>query len=85
MAEIRSLYGVDIHQSVAREDVVAFLENVLERARAGEVIGVGVAALHNNFEASYAVVGGVGGYSMLGALDMIRAEIVEINRDEDGF
>ena len=83
MAEIRYLHGADIHQKVANPNTVSFLEGLLERARSGEIIGVAVAVLHDDFTASSAVVGGVGGYSMLGALEMIRHDLVEVNRGDD--
>jgi hypothetical protein len=83
MAEIRSLYGADIHQKQANPDTVAFLEALLEKARSGEIIGVAASILHDDFTASCAVVGGVGSYSMLGALEMARQDLVEINRSDD--
>lgn len=56
------------------------LRDLLERAEAGELVGVGLAARYENGEASYHVAGHVGGFSMSGALDMVRAELVDINR-----
>ena len=65
------------------EVCVDVLRDLLQRAEAGEVTGVGLAALHCNGDASYHVAGHIGGFSMLGALDMVRAELVEINKVDE--
>jgi hypothetical protein len=54
------------------------LEYVLERARAGEVIGVGVIALHADRLSSWRVGGLVGSHSMVGAATMLQAHLVQL-------
>ncbi len=64
------------------EPCVNTLRDLLERAEAGEVIGVGIAAVHHDGDASYYLAGCVGGFGMQGALDMVRADLTDINRGE---
>ena len=62
------------------ENCVIVLRDLLARAEAGEITGIGAAVVHCDGLASYHVGGFVGGYSVLGALDMIRADLIDINR-----
>jgi len=59
------------------------LRELLARAEAGEVTGICAAVVHCDGLASYHIGGFVGGYSALGALDMIRADLIEINRGDE--
>lgn len=59
----------------------AVLTKWLEMAKSGEIVGVAMAALHHDGCGSWAVGGTVGGYSMLGALEIAKADLLEINRD----
>ena len=63
------------------EAVVSVLERWLEAARSGEVIGVAIALLDYDGCGRWAVAGTVGGYSMLGALEVARADLLEVMRD----
>lgn len=77
---IVSLHGKPTGQREVSKVCVDALRDLLERAQAGEVVGVGLAALHCDGEASYHLCGRVGGYSMQGAVEMVRADLVDINR-----
>lgn len=81
MSEVVSLTGGLTHQREVVPNCVSVLEDLLERARAGEIVGVAVAGLYYDATAAYWVGGRVGGYGMIGALEMIRADLVEINRE----
>lgn len=48
--------------------LVAFLEEVLERTKSGEIQGVVISCMYNDLTADYLMVGRVGGHSMVGAL-----------------
>ena len=63
------------------EAVVSVLEKWLEAARSGEVIGVAIALLDYDWCGRWSVAGVVGGYSMLGALEVARADLLEVMRD----
>lgn len=65
-------------------DTVAVLEDLLEMARSGEIIGVSVAMMHADRSCAYRVVGVVGGYSMIGAMEMGKQVVIDINLDVVG-
>lgn len=58
------------------------LEEWLAMARAGEIVGVSLVGLTFSGGGCWAVAGKVGGFSMLGALEIIRAELVAVERGE---
>ena len=57
---------------------VAKLKELLERAEAGEITGIVCASLHSDNTASTAVAGMVGPYSLLGAVDMAKSDLVDM-------
>jgi|WetSurMetagenome_2_1015567.scaffolds.fasta_scaffold00090_60 hypothetical protein len=59
-AEIRSLNGDVIDLRQANESVVLRLEDLLERAKSGEIIGLGVVAVYYDLATSHCTVGAVG-------------------------
>jgi len=59
--------------------VVWYLENMLERARSGDIRGVVTVDLDGDGCAAYGVVGSVGGFSMQGALACASAVISDVN------
>ena len=82
MAEnVTAIFGGPTHQPEVNETCVRVLREWLEMAESGEIVGVAMAGLCADHAARYAVGGKVGGYGMLGALDMARADLVEINRE----
>ena len=67
-----------------REPNAACIETIerwLEQARAGEIVGVALAGLGHDGFSQYSVAGKVGGYSMIGALEVAKAELLDIARD----
>lgn len=63
---------------VPQSDVIEALEWLLERARSGEVQTVAVAFMDKDSLASWRVQGLVGGYSFLGAVDMLHHALREM-------
>jgi len=59
---------------------VAALEALLEAARSGEVVGVGVSYLCFDGCASYRVAGSIGGWSFLGSVAAMQAEVCDVAR-----
>lgn len=62
---------------------IDMLESWLEMARSGELIGVTLAGNCFNGCARWGLAGTVGGYSMIGALEIARAELVNVARGEE--
>lgn len=75
---VTSLHGAVVPDGEPNPNCVAKLEELLERAKAGDVTGIALAALHSDNTASTAVVGNVGPYSLLGAVDMARRDLQDI-------
>jgi hypothetical protein len=80
--EVKPLFGGLTYEPEVIESAVNALEAALEAARSGEVVGVAVAMLDCRGMGSYSVAGRIGGYSVIGALEMAKAEIVAVNWDE---
>ena len=80
MSKVVSLTEEPAGKREVSEVCVDTLRDLLQRAEAGEVVGVGLAVLHHDGDASYHVAGRIGGFSMSGALACVQAEICDINR-----
>lgn len=62
---------------------IELLERWLEMAKSGEMIGVVVSGRSFDGCARYGFGGNIGGYSLLGAMEMARADVVAFMRDEE--
>ena len=83
MAEkVISLNGGPLGKPQPNADCIRALEDWLEKARSGQIIGVGMVGLGFNDTGQWAVAGVVGGFSMVGALEIVRDELVKIVRGE---
>lgn len=80
--KVTSLFGGPTGERTVNEIAVAALEELLEKARSGEIVGIAVAALHYDGCGSFQLAGRVGGYSMLGALDEAHSRVMEIVKSE---
>lgn len=73
---------VEIYGGVAKQEpnlaTIAALEEALERAKAGEVVGVGIVYLEHDGAGGYMLSGRVGGFSMLGASQIMSAELTRV-------
>lgn len=75
---VTALRGDKSFTSEPHAGCVAKLRELLERAEAGDLTGVVCASLHSDGTASYTIAGMIGPYSMLGAADMARTELIEL-------
>ena len=82
MTNVVAISGGPIGTPEPNELCVTTLEDWLERARSGEIVGVSLAALHHDGLSSWAVGGKIGGHAMIGALEMARSELVKVNSDD---
>jgi hypothetical protein len=67
--------GADLEPNAG---AIALLEDLLERARAGEVIGVGAVTLHSDRLTSWHLSGRCGGYGMVGAASMLHLAVAAV-------
>lgn len=77
-----SMFGGPTGERQVSDDVIRVLEDLLERAHSGEVIGFSGAVLVHDGCANFYACGMVGGYSMIGALEMAKSEVLDVLRGE---
>jgi len=78
--KVTSLFGGPTGVLAPSEFVIRELEELLEAARSGEVIGMVVAlALHDGCS-RYLIAGTIGGYSLLGSVRLAESELVAMMR-----
>lgn len=81
--KVVGLRGEHIPQRKVNETCVEHLEDLLQKALSGEIIGVGVVTLSYDLHAGYSVGGTCGGYVMVGACEVLKADLLEVARGED--
>ena len=64
-------------------NLIKFLEDTLEMAKAGQVIGMACASISHDLSAQWATVGMVGGFNMVGALDAVKYDVLMTALGED--
>lgn len=77
MSKVESLFGGPVTTREPNAICVDTLRDLLERAEAGEIVGVVVAAVHYDGCATFELGGMLGGYSLLGALEMAKLSLAE--------
>ena len=80
MSEVVAIFGGPTGEPKPNENTIATLESYLEMAKAGEIIGVAVVALCADGLSRYNIGGFIGGYSMLGALDVCKSDVMDTVR-----
>lgn len=65
--------------SEPRPALVEYLEELLERARSGDLQGIVTVGSDADGYASYGLVGACGGFSMQGALACVSTLVAEVN------
>lgn len=81
MTNVTSIFGEPVADGKANEACVEELERLLECAKRGEVIGFAGTYMMQDYTSNYLIAGLAGGFGMLGAVEMIKAELIDINRD----
>lgn len=83
MAEkVTALFGGHTGVPQPDQNCIEVLENLLEKARGGEVIAVAIAAKHHDGLATANHGGKVAGYALIGALEAIKASLIDFNRGD---
>ena len=79
--KVVALHGGPTGEARPNEACIRTLEAFLEMARSGEIVGVTMAGLSADGCARYALGGVLGGYSIIGAIEMARTELIELARE----
>lgn len=80
MSNVKSLYGGPTGMPERNDQTIEVLRDLLAKAEAGEVIGAVVAVLYHDGLAGFQIGGMIGGYSLLGAVEMAKSDLIEVLR-----
>lgn len=80
--QVIALNGGPTGQPEPNEACIKTLEDFLTMARSGQIVGIALAGRHHDGCASYASGGAIGGFSMLGALDLVHADVLAAARGD---
>ena len=83
MSKVTSINGDALYTGEPNDRAIEVLEETLERARSGDVIGVCIVNRNSDGTAGFFIGGSIGGYSMLGSLEVVRSHLVDVNRSDD--
>lgn len=81
-ATVTAIHGASIPSNEPNPKVIAELEGILEKARSGEITGIAAVSMHADQCVSYVIVGRAGSFSMVGALEQAKADLVEVTRSK---
>jgi hypothetical protein len=76
-ANITSLHGGPTGTLAPNEDAIIALEEALDAARSGHVVGVGIVCLHHDGMSSTSMGGTIGSYGLIGAAYLLARDIAE--------
>ena len=77
VGKVTALHGGEVNSFTPNEGCIKALREMLEMAEAGEITGIVCARLHGDNLGSYTIAGMAGPYSLLGALEMARSDLIE--------
>ena len=77
MSNVKSMFGGPTGEPEPCQATIDVLEEYLELARSGEVIGIVLAGLHKDRLATFRLGGKLGAYSILGAVEIMKHRLVE--------
>ena len=72
-----SVFGGAIGKPEPIADCVACLEKYLEMARSGKIQGVAMVAIDSDNVTEYAISGHVGGFAVIGALQIVQQHLTD--------
>lgn len=83
MGEVKSLFRGCDHNGEPVASCVETLRRLLEQAESGELVGITYAGITQHGVGVNGIAGVVGGYSMLGALELAKGQLVGIMLEID--
>lgn len=83
MSNIEPLFdGGLIYTPTPNETAIEECKRTLEQIEAGEVVGFAITMLHHDGLTSYRLAGMVGGYGMIGALEVVKSDLLKLVQNE---
>lgn len=80
-SNVVALRGGPTGEKVPVQCVVDVLEMWLQRAKDGEIQALGLVALYPDVTATFSTAGWLGSYSLVGAADVLRDQLVRCARE----
>lgn len=80
-SNVVSPWGYAIPEKTVQPDLVKSLEELLEKAKAGEIVGGVLVMGYYDALASYRIVGQVGTYALVGAMTLAARNLEHITND----
>jgi hypothetical protein len=74
-SNVVTIYGDDCDPRIASEQVIALLEDALQRAKSGEIVGVAIAAVHFDKSTGRNAAGQYNCCSLIGEMYKLLREI----------
>ena len=78
MTNVVGLFGQPLADGEPVQSCVECLEELLEQAKRGEIVGIAYGAMNSNGQGQTGIGGVIGGYSMLGALKLVEVELTDL-------
>jgi hypothetical protein len=85
MGEVRGLFGDVPQTNEPVPSCVEGLRNLLEQAEAGELVGFAYGAMTRNGNGQNGIGGMIGGYAMLGALELVKVDLINIMTQSENY
>lgn len=82
MSEVHSLFGGPVGERRPDADTVDVLEDLLERAKSGEVVGIAAVAVNADGTAGHWLAGFVTTFSAIGALSVLKHQLLDYEVDD---
>lgn len=83
MGDVKGLFGNVPEHGEPVQSCVNLLRDLLAQAEAGEIVGITYGAVTRRGVGVYGLGGVVGGYSMLGAVELAKAQLVASTLDQE--
>lgn len=82
MNKVISLHGGPTGEREVSQTCVEALEELLEQAKSGEVVGIVVASVHHDSVSSFDIAGNVVLAPMIGAMEIAKHHLLMLGRGE---
>ena len=82
-AKVTAIFGGPAGVPEVSKYCVELLEEWLEMAKAGEIVGVVLVGLCHDKLSRYAIGGHCGGYSLVGCLEIAKTDLIDMNRSSE--
>jgi hypothetical protein len=82
VSNVLSPWGCLPPERIVIKELVDGLEKMLEKARAGEIVGAVLVSGHHDQTSSFSILGAVGTYSLVGAMTIAARNLEHITNSE---